>query len=225
MPDQTRIVAPTFPLDHVKLVDGTKVKPPADWAFLKPGDAALTRRVKEAGPSWMVKTKKGKREMSLGIWAPAETIERLRSERDDEKQDPAYLRRLEQSRQRATRAQETYVDEFLAEVRAFLAFDSAHAALEEQLARAVTTHATPVGSGTVARTKRIAVERRAEAAAIAWMRHQTTAYDHLSISRVKGKRREVRAMLAKASRQLLDRYRRDPAHNDERCPLRRALTA
>jgi hypothetical protein len=45
----------------------------------------------------------------------------------------------------------------------------------------VTTHAAPVGSGTVARTERIPIERRAEAAVIAWMRHQTTAYDNLAL--------------------------------------------
>jgi hypothetical protein len=51
----------------------------------------------------------------------------------------------------------------------------------------VTDHATPVGSGTVARTKRIPVEQRAEAAVIAWMRHQTTGYDGMVIPRIKGK--------------------------------------
>ena len=69
---------------------------------------------------------------------------------------------------------------------------------------AVADHATPVGSGTVARTKRIPVERRAEAAVIAWMRHQTTAYDSMPIPRVKGKRREVRRLLAQRSKELLD---------------------
>ena len=69
----------------------------------------------------------------------------------------------------------------------FLAFHSSHQALADRLARAVTDHATPVGSGTVARTKRIPVERRAEAAVIAWMRHQTTGYDWMAIPRVKGK--------------------------------------
>lgn len=46
--------------------------------------------------------------------------------------------------------------------------------IDQRLDRVVTHHATPVGSGTVARTKRIPVEYRAEAAVIAWMRHQTT---------------------------------------------------
>ena len=32
----------------------------------------------------------------------------------------------------------------------------------------------------------IPIEQRAEAAVIAWLRHQTTAYDHMTIERVKG---------------------------------------
>ena len=82
-------------------------------------------------------------------------------------------------------------------------------------------HATPVGSGTVARTKRIPVQHRAAAAVIAWMRHQTTAYDSMKITRVKGKRREVRLALAQRSHELLGRYRRgEPV---EECPLAKAL--
>jgi hypothetical protein len=73
-------------------------------------------------------------------------------------------------------------------VLAFLAFHPAHAHLADRMARAVTDHATPVGSGTVARTKRIPIERRAEAAVIAWMRHQTTGSDGMVIPRVKGRR-------------------------------------
>ncbi len=79
---------------------------------------------------------------------------------------------------------------------AFLAFHPRYDHLAIKLADAVTAHATPVGSGTVPRTERIPVEQRAEAAVIAWMRHQTTAYDNMSIARVRGKRREVRRMLA-----------------------------
>jgi hypothetical protein len=79
-----------------------------------------------------------------------------------------------------------------------------------------------VGSGTVARTKRIPVGERAEAAVIAWMRHQTTGYDTMIIPRGKGKRREVRRLLAKRSQDLLARYRKgDPI--DPVCPLKKAL--
>jgi len=91
------------------------------------------------------------------------------------------------------------------------------------MAEAIAAHATPVGSGTVARTERIPIEERAEAATIAWMRHQTTGYDHMTIARVKGERREVRRELARQSVRLLERYRSgmdiDPIH----CPLQRAL--
>lgn len=64
---------------------------------------------------------------------------------------------------------------------AFLGFHGNYADLADRLARAVTDHATPIGSGTVARTKGIPVEQRAEAAVIAWMRHKTTGYDSLTI--------------------------------------------
>jgi hypothetical protein len=105
----------------------------------------------------------------------------------------------------------------------FLAFHTAHTQLAEQLARAVTEHATPVGSGTVARAQRIPVEERAEAAVIAWMRHQTTGYDTLVIPRVKGKRREVRRLLAQRSHALLERYRQGYSA-PEGCPLKQAIS-
>jgi hypothetical protein len=42
------------------------------------------------------------------------------------------------------------------------------------------------------------------------------------IPRIKGKRREVRRMLAKRSHELLERYRRGETGGEE-CPLRKAL--
>ena len=87
----------------------------------------------------------------------------------------------------------------------------------------MTEHATPVGSGTVARTKRIPVERRAEAAVIAWMRHQTTAYDSMHIPRIKGERRQVRRELAEISRAVLDLHRGDAPHAPAACPLCKAV--
>ena len=55
------------------------------------------------------------------------------------------------------------------------------------------------------------------------MRHHTTAYDHLRIPRVKGKRREVRRKLAEQSRRLLNKYRIDKGVDIEACPLSEAL--
>jgi hypothetical protein len=118
--------------------------------------------------------------------------------------------------------QAVYAVSFEDSVRAFLAFHERHVDTANALAARVAAHATPVGSGTVARTKRIPIEERAAAAVIAWLRHQTTGYDDMTIPRQEGARREVRRMLAERSRRLLERYR-SGADVDESCPLRRAL--
>jgi hypothetical protein len=167
--------------------------------------------------------KKGRKVFSRGVWAPAATIDRLRAELDAERSTQGYARRREADGRRREKAQAEYVEDFFGAVVSFLAFHPIHAALADRLARAVTDHATPVGSGTVARTKRIPLEQRAEAAVIAWMRHQTTGYDGMVIPRVRGKRREVRRMLARRSQELLDDYRRG-APVPEGCPLQRALS-
>jgi hypothetical protein len=159
----------------------------------------------------------------VGTGSP--TIDRIRGERGElevERATEGYARRKEADARRRDKAQAEYVEDFLGAVLAFLAFHPSYDDLAGRLARAVTDHATPVGSGTVARTKRIPVEKRAEAAVIAWMRHQTTGYDGMVIPRVKGKRREVRRMLARRSQELLARYRRgEPV--PEGCPLKKAL--
>jgi hypothetical protein len=206
----------------VRTANGQVLQVAEGWILLPPGDAALTRRVKLAGEHWVVQEKKGRKIFSRGVWAPAATIERIRVELEAERSTEQHARRQEASARRREQAQAEYVEDFFGAVLSFLAFHSAHEELAQRLARAVTDHATPVGSGTVARTKRISVEERAEAAVIAWMRHQTTAYDSMRIERVKGRRREVRRMLAERSREVLERYRRGESPADA-CPLRRAL--
>jgi hypothetical protein len=207
----------------VRAADGTVLAVPAGWALLPPGDAGLTRRVKAAGDYWVVREKVGRRMFSRGVWASATTIERLRAELEAERSTEDYARKQGAALRRREATQERYVADFHGAVMGFLAFHEAHADLADRLARAVTAHATPVGSGTVARTERIPIERRAEAAVIAWMRHQTTGYDGMAIPRVKGKRREVRRLLARRSGELLQRYRQGPEIPGA-CPLREALT-
>jgi hypothetical protein len=220
MTDYTFTPGPTP--NTVRAPDGTVLTAPAGWALLPPGDAALTRRVKEAGDHWVVQEKKGRKVFSRGVWAPAATIDRLRAELEAEWATESYAKRKDADGRRRDKAQAEYVEDFFGAVLAFLAFHPNHADLADRLARAVTDHATPVGSGTVARTKRIPVERRAEAAVIAWMRHRTTGYDGMAISRTKGKRREVRRMLAGRPQELLERYRRGEAA-PQTCPLQKAL--
>jgi hypothetical protein len=206
----------------VKSADGKVLTVPEDWLLLPPGDAALTRRTKAAGDHWIVQEKKGRRVFSKGVWAPASTIDRLRAELEAERSTESYAKRKEVDARRREKAQAEYVEDFFGAVMTFLDFHSDHTDLAKQMAQAVTEHATPVGSGTVARTKRIPVEQRAEAAVIAWMRHQTTAYDSTTVPRVKGKRREVRRMLARHSKELLSQYRRGESASVD-CPLHRAL--
>jgi hypothetical protein len=223
MPDQTRIVAPGPTDCTVRTADGQILNAPADWELLPPGDAGLTRRVKAAGPTWTVQEKKGHKTFSRGIWAPATRIAAIRAELEAERSTDAYAKRRATDTARRERKQTEYVEDFRGAVLTFLDFAPCYAGLAEQLADAVTQHATPVGSGTVARTQRIPIERRAESAVIAWLRHQTTAYDNMKIPRIKGQRREVRRMLAEQSRQLLEKYRAGRAV-DPTCLLRRALS-
>jgi hypothetical protein len=208
----------------VRADNGQVLTVPDGWVLLPPGDAALTRRVKAAGDHWVVQEKKGRKVFSRGVWAPAVTIDRIRAELEAERSTESYAKRKVADARRRENAQAEYVEDFFGAVVAFLDFHPDHAELAERLARAVTDHTTPVGSGTVARTKRIPVEQRAEAAVIAWMRHQTTVYDGMVIPRVKNKRREVRQMLAQRSKELLSQYRQGEAISED-CPLRRALLA
>jgi uncharacterized protein DUF2293 len=223
MPTRTRDVSPGSHERQVKTAEGETLEVPAGWSLLPPGDAALSRRVKSEGPSWCVKEKRGRKIFSRGIWAPRERIERIRAELDVERARPDYQRKLDAGRQRRARAEQVYAGDFEAAVLHFLRFHDRHLAAARRMARAVAAHAVPVGSGTVARTQRIPIERRAEAAVIAWMRHQTTGYDDMQVPRVKGMRREVRRMLAERSRELLGSYRDGRQVNEASCPLLRAL--
>lgn len=225
MPDQNREVMPGLAPGTVRNQQGLAMRPPADWQLLPPGDAMLTRRVKQAGPCWTVLEKRGRKVFSRGIWAPKERIDRIRQDVEREREDPAYGKKLAAGRARREVQQQNYVDDFRASVLQFLAFAPQHADLGARVAAAIAAHATPVGSGTVARTQRIPVEQRAAAATIAWLRHQTTGYDDMHIPRVKGMRREVRRMLAERSRALLQRYRRGEAIPAGQCLLTAALAS
>ncbi len=217
------IVAPGKSARSVIDAAGKTLVVPDSWELLPPGDAGLTRRVKAAGPTWTVQVKKGRKTFSQGVWAPASTIATKRSELDAERATESYAKKRASDSVRREKKQAEYVGAFEESVLQFLAFDHRYEETAKRLAKLVTEHATPVGSGTVARTERIPIERRAESAVIAWMRHQTTAYDNMKIARVKGERREVRRMLAEISRELLNAYRRGLAVNKASCPLQLAL--
>src|SRR5471030_297444 len=219
-----KIFTPGPTQNTVRAGDGRDLTAPEGWILLPPGDPGLTRRVKAAGDHWVVQEKKGRKIFSRGVWASATTIERIRADLETERSTESFSKKKEADTRRREKAQAEYVEDFFGTVVTFLGFHENYADLAQRMARAVTDHATPVGSGTVARTKRIPVEQRAEAAVIAWMRHKTTAYESMGIPRIKGKRQEVRRMLPRRSHELLEGYRRgDPVPHE--CPLQRALAS
>jgi len=212
-------LAPTADPRVFVAADGKRLSPPDGWACLPPGDAGLTRRVKAAGSSWVVIEKRGRKSFSKGLWAPRENIEAARLALDAERSTEAYAKRREADVGRRERGHAAYALEFEREVYAFLRFGQRWDDLARSLARLVAAHATPVGSGTVARTQRISIEERARAALLAWMRHQTTSYDQLKIERVRGRRREVRRELAELSLAVLDLHRSNTPHAPHGCTL------
>ena len=205
------------------LHDGQTLTTPAGWIFVESGDAGLTRRLKAAGDYWLMVHRRRNRIEATGLWVAADLVKDVKAKLEAERADPAHLKKLEAGKKYRAVKQEKYEIEFRNAVLSFLAFAGKWSAFAETLAEAVTLHAVPVGSGTVARTQRIPLERRAEAAVIAWMRHQTTAYDNMSIARIKGERREVRRKLAERSRQLLNKYRSGENVDTALCPLSKAL--
>ena len=196
---------------------------PDGWVFVPKGDAALTRRIKAQTEYWQVLTHYRQKPANAGLCAPSSDVERIRKELVVERETPQYAKRMAQGRQYRAKKEAAYRSDFKQSVLEFLHFHPRWAALADKLAQAVTEHATPVGSGTVARTEMIPIEKRAEAAVIAWMRHQTTNYDKMYIERVAGRRREVRRNLAESSRELISKYRSGADVDVLACPLARAL--
>jgi len=205
--------------------DGVRKPLPKGWVFVPSGDALLTRRLKAAAPEyWLVKRPFAKHKISnVGVCVPETVLLDVRQKLEAERTSPEYTKRLAASRRRSAAQQEDYKAEFQKAVIAFLDFDERWRELAKTFAKIVTDFTTPVGSGTVARTQMIPIEDRARAAVIAWMRHNTTDYDHKYIPRRKGARREVRHELALESLALLEIYR-DGDDAPKHCPLMTAIT-
>ena len=221
MDEQSRIVTLAA---NGRLLDenGHPVTPPEGWVFLPAGDAGVTRKVSSAGVFWRVQVKMGRRIISKGLWAPKDTIELAALQMQSTRQTELYQKKVEAAKRRREKIQTEYVDDFCNQVERFLNFHPIYKDMGAKMAKLVSLHATPVGSGTVARTATISIEERASRAVIAWMRHQTTAYDQMPIARIKGERRRVRRMLAQRSVELLESYRKgEPIKID--CPLQAAL--
>src|ERR1051326_6889086 len=89
----------------VRAADGRVLTAPEGWILLPPGDAALTRRVKEAGDHWVVQEKKGRKVFSRGVWAPATTVDRIRAELEAERSTEGHGMRKAAAARRRDKAQ------------------------------------------------------------------------------------------------------------------------
>lgn len=210
-------------ITRVFLTEERPLALPEGWCFVPSGDPALTRRLKQTAEYWVVVRKRRNRKEGVGLCVPAPVFEsvnaRLLTERATE--DPVMKQAAALRRRQHKQDKDTI--EFRDAVRLYLNFHQHWKSLEAQLADAVTQHAIPIGSGTVARTRTIPIQERAEAAVIAWMRHNTSKYDEMYIPHMKGKRREVRHDINSISRDILRHYRTEPDFNNAACPLAIAL--
>jgi hypothetical protein len=136
-----------------------------------------------------------------------------------------HQKKLAQVKVRREAKETVFGEDFQQAIVQFLNFDQRYHLLVEQLSKLVKEHAVPVGSGTVARSSSVTLDDKAALAVMAWMRHQTSAYDSTSVARVKGARRELRRQIAHQSERILAKYRSGDDVDYKVCPLYRALYA
>lgn len=223
MPTETRSFLITKSDERLKDKRGQVFSVPTGWENLPAGDASVTRKVKSLGPTWTVQEKKGRKAFSHGVWAAKEQIEEAIKLVEAQRADPKHQKKLAQVKVRREEKETVFGEDFQQAIIQFLNFDQKYHFLVEQLSTLVKEHAVPVGSGTVARSSSVTLEDKAALAVMAWMRHQTSAYDSTSVARVKGARRELRRQIARQSERILAKYRIGDNVDFEVCPLYRAL--
>ena len=223
MPTETRSFLITNSDERLKDKMGQVFSVPTGWENLPAGDASVTRKVKSLGPTWTVQEKKGRKAFSHGVWAAKEQIEEAITVVEAQRADPKHQKKLAQVKVRREEKETVFGEDFQQAIIQFLNFDQKYHLLVEQLSTLVKEHAVPVGSGTVARSSSVTLEDKAALAVMAWMRHQTSAYDSTSVARVKGARRELRRQIARQSERILAKYRSGDNVDFEVCPLYRAL--
>ncbi|MFT7412697.1 MAG: hypothetical protein ACI9J4_001059 [Paraglaciecola sp.] len=223
MPTETRSFLITKSDRSLKDKTGKIYSVPTGWKNLPAGDASVTRKVKSLGPTWTVQEKIGRKVFSHGVWAAKEQIEEARTLVETQRADPKHQKKLAQIKVRREEKETVFGEDFQQKIIQFLNFDQKHHLLVAQLSKLIKEHAVPVGSGTVARSSSVTLDDKAALAVMAWMRHQTSAYDSTSVPRVKGARRELRRQIAQRSERILAKYRSGDDVDFKVCPLYKAL--
>ena len=98
--------------NSVKDPQGKILQVPDGWVLVPPGDVALTRRLKAAGPHWVVAERRGRKLFSRGIWANGETVEQIRADLEAERSTESFARKQEAAAVRRDKVQAEYVEDF-----------------------------------------------------------------------------------------------------------------
>jgi hypothetical protein len=150
---------------------------PAGWEFLPSGDAFLTRTVKSARTywlSWQPRSRHRQHRRILGLWAPSQVIA------DAQRLAEATAARRAAKRALGAQSRERQEDRYRYELEdaivRFLAFAPVHQKLGRRIAKETAAHAAVVGSGRVARTRKLTLDERAALSVRAYIRHSFTSY-------------------------------------------------
>lgn len=158
--------------------DHGEIEIPEGWELLPSGDALLTRRVKATGPYWVAwkpRSRQRRHRRLIGVLAPKEAIEAARAAAEETAEKRAEARRHGAASR--ARAEDRYRLDLQAAIIAFLGFADAHRSLADKIAAEASERAAAVGSGRVGRTRTIDLDRRAELAARAYIRHHLTSHE------------------------------------------------
>lgn len=182
---------------------------PEGWALLESGDALLTRRVKGRGKHWdyyrVLKTKSYDRK--LGVFAPVSIIEVERAKVSHERGTKEYQQRLQRSQKSRQKKDDEYTREFAEACHQFLGFHHDHDELAWDIAWGAASVATDVGSGRVGRTTKLLIEKKAELAVRAYIRHNFTDYDERLIELGDPWYEEIRGDVAREVNAFLHKHR------------------
>lgn len=182
------------------------------WELLESGDALLTRRVKGRGKYWEyfheLKTKAYNKK--LGIFAPANIIEEEHRKISYERRTKEYEQRLQRSRKSRENKEAKYSKEFAEACFQFLDFVPEYEDLAWQIARGAASVASDVGSGRVGRTAKLSLEKKAQLAVRAFIRHNFTNYDERIDEMGEPWYHEIREDAAADVNRFLEEHRRSP---------------
>ena len=198
------------------------LKAPVGWEFLPRGDAFVTRQVKRLGPHWVVVRRgKGYTE-TLGLLAPAASINTARGLASETAARREATRAA--SGERREKQEQAYRQQFSEAVLRILDFAPRHRALALEIAEGAAQQATEVGSGRVGRTAKLSLEEKAELAARAYIRHQYTRYEERIIKAGLFEPdhgdpvyRDLRARAQEEVDEFLERHRRRGRTSSQRC--------